>query len=328
MASVNALAQLRIIFPDETEQVVPVSQSPFNIGRVPANNLQLSHQSISRNHARLLFQGDEIVLIDLNSSNGTFVGEQQLGASEPYALSYGEPFRIGPYTLILEAAALAAKGPVPEAAPEAAETGEPLAVEEPQPEAPARITPAPPPPPPAATPPGPPEAAGPSHDEAFGLPPDRSRYLQYLPPIYHADPFVGRFLLAFEGLLAPIELTVGNFDLYLDPRTAPAFFLDQLAGWVGLTLDEKWPLEKRRAVLAKAAELYRRRGTRWSLARHLEIYTGITPEISEPEDQPFHFRVLLRVPRGQEVDRATVERIIVANKPTHTTFALEILRAK
>jgi phage tail-like protein len=126
-------------------------------------------------------------------------------------------------------------------------------------------------------------------------------------------------------VLAPIEQVVDSFDLYLGPRTAPAFFLDQLAGWLGLTLDEKWPVEKRRAVMAEAAELYRRRGTRWGLARHLQLYLDIEPEILEPEDRPYHFAVVLRVPPSRPVDRTAVERIIEANKPAHTTYELRIV---
>ncbi len=321
----NAVAQLRIVFPDGSEQTAPVSQSPFNIGRAPGNDLQLAHQAVSRNHARLLVMGTEIVLIDLNSANGTWVGEKKLGANEPCRLAYGDRFTIGPYSLHLGAVPAApselAGEPLVEAVGEGGEAGPVL--EQAEGSGPPRAVSVPPPGPPA-----PPVGDLPSYDEAFGLPANNSRYLAYLPPIYQGHPFLGRFLLAFEGVVAPIEQTVDHFDLYLDPSTAPAFFLEQLAAWLGLTLDEKWPLEKRRAVMAEAAELYRRRGTRWGLARHLEIYTGLVPQIVEPEDRPFHFRVLLRVPAGQSVDRATVERIVEANKPAHTTYALEIVQER
>jgi len=328
MSHEPALALLRIASPTEGEQTIAITHSPFNIGRAPANDLQLSHQLVARHHARLLFLAGEMVLLDLNSANGTMVGQQRLVPSEPHALSYGEPFHIGPYTLQMEAAPAISARQVPEVAPEAAAPGEQpfqpqveLAPEAPkEADRPRQVTP----PPPSAPPPAPAEGESQPYDGAFGLPGDASRYLQYLPPIYHGGPFLGRFLLAFEGVLAPVEQTVDSFDLYLDPRTAPAFFLDQLAAWLGLTLDEKWPVEKRRAVMAEAAELYRLRGTRAGLIRHLEICTGLTAEIVEPEDRPFHFQVVLRVPAGQAVDQASVERIIQANKPAHTTHALEI----
>jgi len=333
----KVLALLHIGFPDGTEQVVPITQPQFDIGRSAGNGLQLPDQLVSRHHARLLVEDDRHTLIDMNSSNGTLVGNSRLEPNQPHVLSPGETFRIGPYALRLDAAPAPSSPETPaEAAAEigvedvAAPPAEPEAIaadipEEPSPPAEPQIrigvAEAPPRPPPVKPPP---ENGRPSYDEAFGLQLDRSRYLQYLPPIYHEHPFLGRFLLAFEGVMAPIEQMVDNLDLFLDPRTVPAFFLNQLAAWLDMTLDEKWPVEKRRAVVAEAGELYRRRGTRWSLSRFLEIYTGVEPRIEEPEDKPHHFRVVLRVPRGNGVDRGTVERIIQANKPAHTTYALEI----
>lgn len=310
MASTNALALLHVTLADGTEQTVQVGRTPFTIGRAPETDLPLASPEVSPEHARLLFQAGEAVLIDLNSAGGTWVGERRLEAGDPLAIAFGQPFRIGPYTLRLEPAVSTA----PAARPERRErpSRQPAATQPPSP-----------PPPPA--PPEPPEGGQVPYDEAFGLPGDCSRYLQYLPPIYAADPFLGRFLLAFEGLLAPIEQAVDHFDLYLSPRTAPRYFLEQLARWLGVTLDEKWPTAKRRAILAEAAELYRRRGTRWSLSRHIEIYAGVAPEIIEPDDRPFHFQVILRLPQGQAVDRASVERIIQANKPAHTTYELDII---
>jgi phage tail-like protein len=178
------------------------------------------------------------------------------------------------------------------------------------------------------TPPPPPDGRvavgyGPAYDQAIGLPGDHSRYLGYLPPIYSENPFLGKFLLGFEGVLVPIEQMVDNFDHYLDPLTAPAYFLDQLAAWLDLTLDEKWPLEKRRMIVNEVAELYRRRGTRWGLSRHLEIYTGVTPEIREPDDRPHYFEVSIKAPKSARLDRATLDRIIQANKPAHTTYKLD-----
>ncbi len=185
---------------------------------------------------------------------------------------------------------------------------------------------APPPSPPALTAP---EDRLPSDEGGWGVPVDGSRYLHYLPPIYREDPFLGHFLQAFEEIFVPIEQTVDNFDLYLDPYTAPAFFLGQLATWLDLTLDEKWPLDKRRQLVAEAAELYRRRGTHWSLSRFLEIYTGVVPQIVESEDQPHLFSVVLRLPAGsRNVDRATVERIIEVSKPAHTAYTLEIFKER
>ncbi len=47
-----------------------------------------------------------------------------------------------------------------------------------------------------------------------------SQYLQYLPAVFHEDPFVGRFLLAFEGILGGFDpqnlpLAYRNYDIYV-----------------------------------------------------------------------------------------------------------------
>jgi phage tail-like protein len=355
------LALLQISSPQGGEQQVPVSHSPFNIGRIQPNDLVLPNAKVSRAHARLLIEDDRLLLIDLNSSNGTFVGSARLTPNEPYPLSFGVNFVIGPFTLRLEPApppvsqpgeaekprepvldetvapdepvgelvsGTSAGEPVP-AAPSPDDAQEPLVPDESSASQASHVTVGvvelPPP-----IIPGPPSSDGGgrggagNYDEAIGLSDDHSRYLQYLPPIYSEDRFLGKFLLAFEGILLPIEQMVDNFDQYLDPLTAPEYFLDQIAAWLDLTLDEKWPLEKRRRLVNEAAELYRKRGTRAGLSRHLEIYSGVAPEIRESESKPHHFEVLIKATKDTRLDRATLDRIILANMPAHATYGLEV----
>src|SRR5882757_3303547 len=76
-----------------------------------------------------------------------------------------------------------------------------------------------------------------------------SSYLQYLPAPFHADPFVGRFLLIFESILSPIERTIDNVATYFDPRLTPPELLPWLASWVGLELDENWPIAQQRQLV-------------------------------------------------------------------------------
>jgi hypothetical protein len=82
-----------------------------------------------------------------------------------------------------------------------------------------------------------------------------SSYLQYLPAPFHADPFMRRFLMIFETVLGPIERTIDNVAYYLDPRVTPAELLPWLASWVGLGLDENWPLATQRQLVLWAASL-------------------------------------------------------------------------
>ena len=82
-----------------------------------------------------------------------------------------------------------------------------------------------------------------------------------LPGLYLDDDFAQRFLSGLDDVVAPIFSTVDNFDSYLDPALAPDDFLEWLAGWVGIALDDSWDEGRRRAIVARATELYRMRGT-------------------------------------------------------------------
>jgi phage tail-like protein len=183
-----------------------------------------------------------------------------------------------------------------------------------------------PPPPPAAppTPPRPtwplPLAEGPA-----------SRYLHYLPGIYQESEFLGRFLLIMESIWEPLERRQDFVDMYFDPRTSPREFVFWLAGWLGLALDTHWPEERCRRLLTEAMDLYRWRGTRYGLARMIEVCTGLEPEVVDLSDgapdaaaRPFVFRVRLAIPSGSDVDGRLVETLIRAHKPAHAGYVLEI----
>jgi phage tail-like protein len=138
---------------------------------------------------------------------------------------------------------------------------------------------------------------------------------------------MNRFLALFESILIPIEWTLDNFDLYLDPRTAPASFLPWLANWFDIAADPAWSEEQRRLLLTEAHRLYALRGTPWAMRRTLEILTGREPEIVEfaAGDEPFTFTV--RLPAGgRSVHRKLVERLIEMQKPAHTVYRLEMGR--
>jgi two-component system cell cycle response regulator len=63
------------------------------IGRDADNFVRLEDHSVSRRHARIFRQGDKLVLEDLGSTNGTFVGGRKLDRTE---LSSGDRIQIGP----------------------------------------------------------------------------------------------------------------------------------------------------------------------------------------------------------------------------------------
>src|SRR5262249_50748414 len=56
---------------------------------------------------------------------------------------------------------------------------------------------------------------------------------------------------------------------------APEEVLPWLASFLGLTLDERWPLLARRQLIDEIPKLWRSRGTVAGLSRYLELYLGL-----------------------------------------------------
>lgn len=59
-------------------QVVQIPDSPLTIGRRFDNNLVVSVNTVSRHHAIIQREGDHYVIIDLNSTGGTYVNEKKV----------------------------------------------------------------------------------------------------------------------------------------------------------------------------------------------------------------------------------------------------------
>ena len=304
-----------IISGPEVSETVDLTTGAKVIGRQAGVDIRLNHAMVSRRHAQIECQPEACQITDLGSANGCVVNGQPLAANTPYVLQPNDKIQIGPFELLFEQIAVEPP-PKPKAVPKkvAPKKAEPKK---------AAVKPPPPPPPP---PPGPPAEPEPAFDYSKpppGLSKTDSRYLQYLPGIYQTD-FMARFLAIFESTAAPIEWNIDNFDMYLNPATAPEGFLPWLANWFSISFDPTWSEEQRRTLLSEAHEIYARRGTRRALSRVLEIYTGVEPEIldREEDDDPFTFTV--NVPLSEsEVDRDLLERIVDANKPAHTNYQLQ-----
>jgi phage tail-like protein len=160
-----------------------------------------------------------------------------------------------------------------------------------------------------------------------------------LPAVFQEDDFCQRMMAALDEVLAPAFATLDCFDSYLDAQLAPPDFVDWLAAWVGIDIDETWTLERLRDLIRNAATLYRIRGTAAGLAAHVRLYTGVTPEIEEtggcewsqtaesplPGSLQPHLTVRLRVDDPAGVRRSTVTRIVAASRPAHVPFQLEML---
>jgi pSer/pThr/pTyr-binding forkhead associated (FHA) protein len=70
------------------------------IGRVDDNTFAIPEASVSSHHCEILLRGSEVVLRDLNSTNGTFINGQQLTGEA--VLKPGQIIRLGQVEMRLE----------------------------------------------------------------------------------------------------------------------------------------------------------------------------------------------------------------------------------
>jgi phage tail-like protein len=114
----------------------------------------------------------------------------------------------------------------------------------------------------------------------------RRGLLEHLPAIYRRSDAVGRNLVRelcflFEHMFDSVERNLDEGWRFYDPHVAPVDFLDWLANWTAFTLDLDWPEAQKRALIKRAVDLYRIRGTRRGLALFLQLFTGHEPDIQE-----------------------------------------------
>jgi phage tail-like protein len=296
-------------------QTVALGDASVTIGRLPQNRVVLQHPSVSRYHAEVRLEGasGEASVTDVGSSGGTFIGDEQLRPNQPYTIQGGMVFRIGPFLLTYVAPTGGAL------------RAEPIAeVPAPARRSRARV----------------PELVSdlivePIDETLLQVPArprfpvplpvnGKSRYLRYLPSVYHEADFLARMLLVFEALWEPLEWRQNHIQMFFDPRTCPASFLPWLASWLGLALDKHWPEERRRLLLSEAMELYRWRGTPYGLIRMIEVCTGLTPKITEDPNTPYIFRIAVRIPGDSKIRSEMIERLVRTHKPAHVGYVLEV----
>ncbi len=162
---------------------------------------------------------------------------------------------------------------------------------------------------------------------------------QGLPAVYQdEDAFTMRMTQAFDDLLAPILATLDNLPAYFDPALAPDDFVDWLAEWVAMDIDETWGPALRRSAVAGATDLHGRRGTAAGLADHVRLVTGgevdlvetggtvwsVDPGSPLPGSARAALLVRVRVADPGSVDSARLDRLVSAVKPAHVPHTIEI----
>jgi phage tail-like protein len=159
-----------------------------------------------------------------------------------------------------------------------------------------------------------------------------------MPAVYQEDPFAMRFTAGFDDVLAPVLSTLDCLEAYVDPWLTPEDFLDWLAGWVGVVLDENWPLDRRRAVTEHAVELFRKRGTAAGLRDIVELFTAGSVQINEtggtawsqqpggemPGEPNPRLSVRVWVDDEDSLSASVLDALVAATKPAHVVHRVEI----
>lgn len=293
----------------ERDEVV-VGRQGLRVGRSSDNNLALNHREISRQHMRITWREDDKYLVeDLNSSNGVWLNEIRLVTRIAAELNVGDIIRVGPFLMTLDE--LVYEQVID--SPSVDSNGMPRAV----PHLPAQI----------ATSYTSMNGDTPQHRTNLylpGIPIERSNWMQYLPEVFDEHEFMGRFLLIFESLLAPVIWTIDNFDMYLSPEVAPEEWLQWMSSWFDVLVLPDLPKENQRHIVQQIGWLFLRRGTPSGLQRLLELYFGVTPEIIEDADCHFTVRIALsesNITLGKDV----LDRLINSQRPAFASYTLEIL---
>jgi len=126
------MAKLVILTHGMTGRTHELKVDKTTIGRVEDNTFQIAEPSVSSHHCEVLLRGDEVVVKDLNSTNGTFINDEKITES---VLKPGHTLRLGQVELRLENGAAATP-----AAPASASASAPAPAPAKKPESAARAS--------------------------------------------------------------------------------------------------------------------------------------------------------------------------------------------
>ena len=93
------MAKLVILNQGMTGRSIELTVERTTVGRVEENTFQIADASVSSRHAEILLRGSDIVVRDLNSTNGTFINNEKISET---VLKPGQTLRFGQVELKLD----------------------------------------------------------------------------------------------------------------------------------------------------------------------------------------------------------------------------------
>jgi pSer/pThr/pTyr-binding forkhead associated (FHA) protein len=101
------MAKLVVLSAGMTGRTQELKVDKTTIGRVDDNIFQIAEASVSSHHCEVLLRGNEVVVRDLNSTNGTYINGEKVTES---VIKPGQILRLGQIEMRLETDAPAASG--------------------------------------------------------------------------------------------------------------------------------------------------------------------------------------------------------------------------
>jgi pSer/pThr/pTyr-binding forkhead associated (FHA) protein len=86
------MAKLQVLSGALTGQSYELRVDKNTLGRVEDNTIQIADPSVSSHHCEILLRGDDVVIKDLNSTNGTFINGDRIAEM---VLKPGQTLRLG-----------------------------------------------------------------------------------------------------------------------------------------------------------------------------------------------------------------------------------------
>ncbi len=99
------MLKLVLLSPGMTGRAQELKAEKTTIGRMEDNVFQIAEPSVSSHHCEVMLRGSDVVVRDLNSTNGTFIGQEKVTES---TLKLGQILRLGQVQMRLEADAAGA----------------------------------------------------------------------------------------------------------------------------------------------------------------------------------------------------------------------------
>jgi FHA domain len=172
---------------------IALGASNVTIGRVTGNQLVVNDPKASSHHAEVRPLGQGYGIVDLGSTNGTYLNEQRLTPNIPYPLSPGDRIRIGDTSFTYEASDVSPIAPTVYSAPNQ-EAYQPTVAATPY-DIPGYA--------PNAVPPPPYTAYGQDAQQGYQPPAQGFQSAQPYPPPYAPPPYAPPATPGFAGNVAP-----------------------------------------------------------------------------------------------------------------------------